>query len=465
MGRRIVRPKIESPIEPQALPEASESGVEIITEQPEVEVETRDEKLESAAVLEITEVVSTSTIIAASTAGLPEDLTGARKRPSSQAEGSVEDSTSANKKQKGIDLRAAVESETVEAIAETIVFAEPKTGEIDVDNSIAVAIATDNSDLNTVSPESAHMIEMIENNQEAQPTSRNDLATPKRPRIVRPGTLSTQPASAQREDIVLGVDEEKDATVMVEPSAEIMLEREAGEVLTEVHLRTITQPSPERNENVEAIDVADNTALQALSQDNLLVPDTEGSENLLIDLNETTDSLVDSRGTTSHVDIDVLERSSEQRLPERQTSDNGIDMEDGEIDPEEKEGTGMEVPPQLSGDTADDSNVVAHNNADKDVHKNDEVRPEGRPATTTSDTKDKHPSASESSENVNVSVGLRQARRAATVAVPERLMGRRLGGTLPPSPGAARRSTRSAKVDQLAISILNQLCLQLFCDT
>lgn len=386
---------------------------------------------------------------------MPEDLTGARKRPSSQAEGSVEDSTSANKKQKGV---AAVESETVEAIAETIVFAEPKTGEIDVDKSIAVAIATDSSDLNTVSSEPVHMIEMIENNQEAQPTSRNDLATPKRPRIVRPGTLSTQPAIAQRDDVMLGVDEEKDATVMAEPSSEIMLEREAGEVLTEVHLHTVTQPSPERNENVEAIDLADNTALQALSQDNLLVPETEGSENLLIDLNETTDSLVDSRGAPSHVDIDVLERSSEQGLPERRTNDSGIDMEDGEIDPEEKEGTIMEVPRQISGDTADDSNVVSQDNADKDVHQNDEVQPEGKPATT-SDAKDKHPSASESNENVNVSVGLRQARRAATVAVPERLIGRRLGGTLPPSPGAARRSTRSAKVDQLAILILNQLCL------
>ena len=97
-GRRIVRPKIESPVEPQILPEASESGVDITTELPEVETEMRDDsKFESSVVAEIAEVVSTSSaIIVAPTISLMEDLTGARKRSSSQAQGPAEDSKKAS---------------------------------------------------------------------------------------------------------------------------------------------------------------------------------------------------------------------------------------------------------------------------------------------------------------------------------------------------------------------------------
>ena len=272
------------------------------------------------------------------------------------------------------------------------------------------------------------------------------MTAPKRPRIVRPGTFSPHPAMAQRDDVLVGIDEEKGAAAVAEPSSEIVVTTETSEIPpTDTHLHTLTQPSPERNENMEAIDIVDNITVQASSQDKLFAPEIEGRESLIIDLNETTDLLVDSRGTPPQLELEIIEKTSEEGILEGPTNDSGVDIEDGEIDPDEKEDNLMEAPHQVSGDIADESSALNLDTGDKDAQQHDETQPEDK-TTTTSDFHEKHPNASETSENVNVAVPLRQVRRGVTVSVPERQIGRRLGGTLPPSPGAARRNTRSTKV-------------------
>ena len=135
---------------------------------------------------------------------------------------------------------------------------------------------------------------------------------------------------AQRDDVLVGTDEEKGAAAVAEPSSEIVVARETSEFLpTDAHLHTLTQPSPERNENMEAIDIVDNITVQASSQDKLFAPEIEGSESLIIDLNDTTDSLVDPRGTPPRSELEVIEKTSEQGIPEGPSNDSGVDIEDG----------------------------------------------------------------------------------------------------------------------------------------
>lgn len=502
-GRKIVRPKIESPVESQIHLEANDMGNETSIEAIEVETEARDDtKLASAEGVE--SASTTSAIVVASTfiaSSVGDGAPSLRKRLSAQVHGLIEEppgglsagneAAPAHKKQKGLECDIIAVVPTV--AMESVVTVETSK-DLDMDSQLVEAgdsVAPYRSDVNaSVTAAENPTTDFVQNNQGVRPEAvQKEQIAPKRPRIVRSDPPFVPSPMTERDETASVVENENTPTTAGEQMPESVLTEERGvqyvcPVDESMHFDSqASMLSPQRNEDI--YDTAEPISLEATavvpmqppSQETFLASDMEETENLVIVLSDApeTSALSVSVQTSSEpripVNISSVERISDVGAVEgasevreiREANDalltnNSLDVEDGEIEPDDPDESNTEsLSQQMSTDVLDEDKEGGENALDsieRDGEQLDEVAGDKKLLLNT------EPPHSEGSEGLQMTHKVedmhgekprsqmltRLAGRGTSLLslekVRERSISRRTG-PLPPSPG--KRGGRGAK--------------------
>ncbi|MCO5577127.1 hypothetical protein L7F22_030950 [Adiantum nelumboides] len=358
-GRKIVRPKIESPVESHIQVEANDMPTETFIEAGETEAEVRDDGKPSAEMLE--SVSTTSALVIASTSAVADAASGMRKRFSVQVHG--DESTSAlslgndvvpaQKRQRGLESETAVTVLT--PVVESIVTVEPSKP-LDVDPETVTAFesaASDGMDLCSSDIAAETQVTMlVENSEDIRPQ-----VPSKRSRIVRTDfvALSSTEAAISMENERAPIDHmpedvsTEERGVQYFASADRNLEIDLPPPL----LSPQRQDLDDLAESI-LLEAPGGTTLQPLPpQDLLLSPEVDESENLVVLLNDVPDrsalvsagALISGEPGFLAPTAGVLETGVAPELPSTGNvlpSDSGLDVEDGEIEPEDPKETNAE---------------------------------------------------------------------------------------------------------------------------
>ncbi|MCO5568313.1 hypothetical protein L7F22_022012 [Adiantum nelumboides] len=465
-GRKIVRPKIESPVESHIQVEANDMPTETLIEAGETEAEVRDDGKPSAEMLE--SVSTTSAIVIASTSTVADATAGMRKRFSVQVHGDEltsalslgNDVVPAQKRQRGLESETAVTVPT--PVVESIVTVEPSKP-LDVDPETVTAFelaASDGMDLSSSDMAAETQVTLlVENSEDIRPQ-----VPSKRPRIVRTDfvAFSSTEAAISMENERVPIDHMPENVSTEERGVQFFASADKN---LEVDLPPPLL-SPQRQDLDDLaesvlLEASGGTTLQPLPpQDLLLSSEVDESENLVVLLNDVPDrsalmsagALISGEPGFLAPTAGVLETGVALELPS--TSNSGLDVEDGEIEPEDPKETNAESLSQqpfaeVLDDKKNDGNSVL------DSVERDEGKPNEIPGDDNVLLKSEvsHSGALEDftmTQNPNEGHGekaratMQAGRGASSLLVEkarERSINRRTG--LLPSPG--RRNARGAK--------------------
>ncbi|KAH7301850.1 hypothetical protein KP509_23G046200 [Ceratopteris richardii] len=474
-GRKIVRPKIESPVEAHVQAEVNDVGGDTLIEAGEAEIETHDE-LKPAP--ELVEIVSTVSVVNVASIGPGSESTGIRKRQSSQAHG--EESMLGNgqgnegipsqKRQRGIESEKVLPVTSV--AQESLGYAEPvRTPELEFEQGTTADVTpSERVDMSTAEFVEEISVEDVSIRGQIAPRDQTSL---RRPRIVRSDIM---PSSSERDTIVVALEPERDERVPATEEhvsehpffADQGLPSTHNEECMEVDIGASVVPS-HRTEDMEAL--ADQTAsetagmtVQSPLKEGFASSELDESESLVVVLGEVTEAQTGSAGAGTYSEgVPLLTGNSEEVIPQELPSTNShlpveaLDVEDGEIEPDEtNEANNQMLTQQPSLEVIDEDKNGDHSHVEK--YENDEGESssqmiEGKPVEKN------EPSQSGTSADMSVSESIdgdhneksrspimtRFAGRGSPLTVErtrERPLNRR-GSSMPVSPG--RRIARGGK--------------------
>eukprot|EP00250_Pteridium_aquilinum_P020517 c24845_g1_i1 orf=374-6757(+) len=486
-GRKIVRPKIESPVEPQTQLETNDMGNEISIEAIEVETEARDDaKLTSSEALE--NVSTTSAIVVAATFNSTSVGDGApslRKRLSAQAPGlgdepsaglsSSSEAVPAHKRQKGLECDIVTMAPPV--IVDTLVTVEASKGfEMEAEPAAAVDLTTSDRGDMSISDTAAEnqMTDFVESNQGIRPQAvQKEQIASKRPRIVRSDSLLVS-SPAERDEMAISMENEMVPSTEGEQVPENMLTEERDLQYTapveENMDRDLQAPlsSPYRTQDISestepsSLDIPSVAASLPPLQETFLPSDMEETENLVIVLTDAPQtsaapvSVVTSSEPGVPVTVSAVEGTSETGTlaSTALVTNSGLDVEDGEIEPDDpNESNAESISQRMSADVLDEgknSGNISLDGNEKDAEQLDDL-----PGDEKQSLGSEPPAHSDASENLPMNQKLeemhgekgpsqiitRQAGRGLSLEKARERISKRTG-SLPPSPGRRGRGGR-----------------------